>query len=70
MLIQLQEKADFLGPSAILTIDTVGFVACQILSVCSSPLNTKRKKKGRGLVRSLSVSPPSPILYSAHMLKY
>lgn len=27
MLIQLQEKADFLGPSAILTIDTVGFVS-------------------------------------------
>lgn len=67
MLIQLQEKADFLGPSAILTIGTVGFVACQKPSMCSSPLNTKRKMKGRGLVRSLlSLPTPAHIIFRTH----
>lgn len=67
MLTHLQEKADFLGPSAIPTTDTVGFIECQILSVCSSPLNTKRKKKGRGLVRSLlSLPTPAHIIFCTH----
>lgn len=71
ILIQLQEKDDSLGASATLTIDIVRPIACQILSECSSPLSTpKGKRRAKDLCNPFPVSPPPPILYSAHMLKH
>lgn len=71
VLIQLQEKDEFLGACVILTTDILGPTACQIPSEYSSPLSiSEGERTAEDLCDPFPVSPPPPTSYSAHMLKH